>query len=89
MNDHAAGAEAGHSYVIYVNTRERTVTEKHQTYETIVRLQTGADPQPNATYTVTYEHAENAHSGELVAGGKGVNVSNGKTSFHVEETGQS
>jgi hypothetical protein len=78
-----------HTYTIFVNTRARTVTDKHQTYESIVRLATGNDPQPNATYTVTFERTEHSQSGELVAGGKGVNIIDGKSSFHVEETGQS
>jgi hypothetical protein len=77
------------TYTIYVNTRSKTVTDKHQTYESIVELATGAPPQPVMTFTVTFEETEHSAPRELVAGGKPVTIVDGKSRFSVEETGQS
>jgi molybdopterin biosynthesis enzyme len=83
----AAGHET--TYTIYVNTRPTRVTNKHQNYESVVELATGAPPPEGAVFTVTFEETEHSAPRELVAGGKDVTIVDGKSRFYVEETGQS
>lgn len=77
------------TYTIKLNTRTRTVDDKKQTYESIVELFLGGPIPPGAVYSVTFEKNENSAPKELVAGGKPVEIVDGKSRFYVEEAGQS
>jgi hypothetical protein len=77
------------SYTIKLNTRTRTVDDKKQTYESIVELFLGGPIPADALYSVTFEKTEHAAPKELVAGGKPVEIVDGKSRFYVEEAGKS
>lgn len=77
------------TYTIKLNTRTRTVEDKKQTYESIVELFLNGPIPAGAIYSVTFEKTENSAPKELAAGGKPVEIVDGKSRFYVEEAGQS
>lgn len=57
-------------FIIIVNAEEHTVPDETVTYEQIVHLAFPSAPSdPNATYSITYEHAKEPKEGTLGAGG--------------------
>ena len=75
-------------YRIFVNAREKTVSERAVTFEQIVEFAYPGAYGPDVNFTMTYRHAESKpHAGELFRGGV-VLVKNGSV-FNVTRTVQS
>lgn len=75
------------SYTLIMNGRERTVTEKKQSYRDIAKL---AYPDANFEqflYTITYFKGEGGHEGDLVEG-ETINVKDGMV-FNVRRSDKS
>ena len=67
-NENKGGGKADKDYTILVNGREKTVTEKKQSYRDIARI---AYPDANFDqflYTITFFKGEGGHEGDLVEG---------------------
>lgn len=75
------------SYEVIINGRQKTVTEKKQSFEDVVLLAFGAVDLEKYNYTVTYIKGEGGHEGDLVRGDD-VTVKNGMT-FNVRRSDKS
>lgn len=77
-----------HEYKIYVNTKEKEVSEKELTFERVVELAQPLPSGPNYEYTVDYRRAAGKkEKGELMPG-ESVEIKNG-TIFDVTPTDKS
>lgn len=75
-------------FTIIVNTRERTWSEKHISYDQVVELAFGTNSNDESIiYTVTYMKGEDKHEGTLVKG-RSVPVKDGMI-FNVTPTNKS
>ena len=77
-------------YVILVNSEEKTVPDKHVTFEQVVKLYyPNAAAETNVKFSMTYRNAaSHPHAGELGEGGS-VEVKKQGTIFNVTRTVQS
>ena len=77
-------------YVILVNSEEKTVPDKHVTFEQVVKLShPNAPAETNVKFSMTYRNAaSHPHAGELGEGGS-VEVKKHGTIFNVTRTVQS
>jgi hypothetical protein len=83
-----AEAEAKKPITIYVNTRQKEVTERGLTFDQVVALAQPLPSGPNWEYTIDYRHAAgDKHKGEL-SQGETVKIKNG-TIFDVTATDKS
>jgi Multiubiquitin len=81
-------AERKHEWKIYVNTKEKEVSEKELTFDKVVELAQPLPSGPNYEYTVDYRKAAGEkHKGELMPG-ETVEIKDG-TIFDVTATDKS
>lgn len=81
-------AKRKHEFKIYVNTKEKEVSEKELSFNRIVELAQPLPSGPNYEYTVDYRRAAGAkHKGELMPG-ETVEIKDG-TIFDVTATDKS
>lgn len=78
----------GHQIKIIVNGREKTVRDKHLTFEQVVALAFETPPSATTVFTVTYRRADQKPDSGTLAPGKSVKVKDG-TTFNVTATDRS
>lgn len=74
------------TYKIFVDGVEKTVDHEVLTYEEVLRLFI-AEPVEGTIYAITFEHAKDPKTGELLAG-QSVTIKQ-NTEFDVDDTGRS
>jgi hypothetical protein len=90
VNEHKEAAPGQNKeFHIFVNGREKVVTEKRLTFSQVVELAFGSVPPSGTTiYTVTYKKGEDKKPEGSLVDGETVNVKNGMI-FNVTATDKS